>query len=310
MLGWYFHKKLNLSKYLTNRHLLKAIFTDLFILVFFYIFNFSYGEQLGYNYGVIALNGILFLLLFAITVFLMYSIYKATMGELSYKNRMSQFENLRTYTDRLEMSYGTMRKFKHDYMNILITMSGFMEDNDLQGLKKYFGEKIIPISHSFTESDTKLGTLSNIKDTALKSLLSSKFIYSMETGIKAEIELTEPITNLYMDALDLSRIIGIFLDNAIEATAETDEKELHFCMFYKEDDLYIVIKNTALPPDHSLYKLREQGVSTKGENRGVGLYNVSMVLNHYDNVVWNTIYKEPYFTQELILMHYGNKEQL
>jgi len=35
-----------------------------------------------------------------------------------------------------------------------------------------------------------------------------------------------------------------------------------------------------------------------------------MVLNHYDNVVWNTIYKEPYFTQELILMHYGNKEHV
>ncbi len=310
MLGWFFHKKLGLSNYLTNRHLLKAIFTDLFILVFFYIFNFSYGEQLGYNYGVIALNGILFLLLFTITVFLMYSIYKATMGEQTYKHRMSQFENLRTYTDRLEMSYGIMRKFKHDYMNILITMSGFMEENDLQGLKEYYGEKIIPISHAFTESDTKLGTLSNIKDTALKSLLSSKFIYSMETGIKAEIELTEPITNLYMDSLDLSRIIGIFLDNAIEATGETDEKELHFCMFYKEDNLYIIIKNTALPPDYSLYELREQGISTKGENRGVGLYNVSMVLNHYDNVVWNTVYKEPYFTQEMILMHYGNKEQV
>ena len=71
-------------------------------------------------------------------------------------------------------------------------------------------KKIIPISNAFTESDTKLGTLSNIKDTALKSLLSSKFIYSMETGIKTEIELTEPITNLYMDSLDISRIIGIF----------------------------------------------------------------------------------------------------
>ena len=141
MLGWYFHKKLNLSNYLTNPYLLKAIFIDLFILVFFYIFNFSYGEYLGYNYGVIALNGILFLLLFAITVYLMYSIYKATMGEQANKHRMSQFENLRIYTDRLELSYSTMRKFKHDYMNILITMSGFMEDNDLQGLIKYYGEK-------------------------------------------------------------------------------------------------------------------------------------------------------------------------
>ena len=306
IIGWYIHKKLVISKYLTNQHLLKAVFIDLFILVFFYIFNFSYGEFLGYNHGVIALNGIIFLLLFAITVFLMYSIYKVTVGEQAYKHRMAQFENLRLYTERLENSYGIMRKFKHDYMNILSTMSGYMEENDMKGLMKYYGERILPISHSFTESDTKLGTLSNIKDTALKSLLSSKFIYSMEIGIKTEIELTEPIERLYMDTLDLSRIIGIFLDNSVEAAAETKEKELIFCMFYKEENLYVIIQNTALPPDHAISELRSHGISSKGENRGVGLYNVEMILKDYDNTIWNTTYEEPYFTQELILMKPGS----
>ena len=301
LLGWYIHKKLNISQYLTNSHLLKAIFIDLFILVFFYIFNFSYGEYLGYNYGVIALNGIIFLLLFGITVYLMYSIYKATMGEQAYKHRMAQFENLRHYTERLENSYGIMRKFKHDYMNILSTMSGYMEENNMDGLMKYYGDQVLPISHAFAESDTKLGALSNVKNTALKSLLSSKFIYSMEIGIKAEIELLEPIETLPMDSLDLSRVIGIFLDNAIEAATETKEKQLAFCMFYKEQDLYIIIRNSSPELDHPISELRNQGISSKGVNRGVGLYNVEVILNHYENVIWNTTYENPYFTQEIIL---------
>ncbi|WP_024295530.1 sensor histidine kinase [Lacrimispora indolis] len=303
LIGHYIHKKLNITKYLTNHHMLKAIFINLFLLVLFYIFNFSYGERLGYNYGVIALNGIIFLLLFTVTVFLMYSVYKVTMGEQAYKHRMAQFENLRTYTERLENSYGIMRKFKHDYMNILITMSGFMKENDMDGLKEYYSDRILPISRAFTESDTKLGILSNIKNTALKSLLSSKFVYMMEVGIKIEIELTESIDELTIDCLDLSRIIGIFLDNAMEAAMETEEKKVHFCMFYKEMDLYLIIQNTALPPDYAISELRNHNVSTKGENRGIGLFNVDMILKGYKNVVWNTTYEEPYFTQELILMH-------
>ena len=303
LIGWYIHKKLKLSQYLTNHHLLKAIFIDLFLLVLFYIFNFSYGEYLGYNYGVIALNGIIFIFLFAITAFLMYSTYKITMSEQSYKHRMAQFENLRIYAERLENSYGIMRKFKHDYMNILITMSGFMKENDMESLKEYYGERILPISRAFTESDTKLGNLSNIKNTALKSLLSSKFVYMMEIGIKVEIELTEPINELNMDCLDLSRIIGIFLDNAMEAAMETEEKDVRFCMFYKEMDLYLIIQNTALPLTHTISELRSHDISTKGENRGIGLFNVDVILKNYENAIWNTTYEEPYFTQELILIH-------
>lgn len=306
LLGLYIHRKLKLSKFLTNKHLLIAIFIDLVFMVFLFILNFSYGERLGYSYGIIALNGITFLLLFAITVCLMYSIYKTTLAEQAYKHRMAQFENLRIYTERLEKSYGTMRKFKHDYMNILSTMSEFMKENDMDGLMEYYGEKVLPISHAFTESDTKLGALSNLKNTALKSLLSSKFIYAMETGIKTEIELTEPISELYMDSLDLSRIIGIFLDNAMEAVMEANKKELCFCMFYKEGDLYLIIRNTALPPSHAISELRTQGISSKGENRGIGLFNVTMILKNYENAIWNTTYEEPYFTQELILTHNGS----
>ncbi|MFW6677704.1 sensor histidine kinase [Lacrimispora sp. AGF001] len=301
LIGWFIHKKLNISQYLTNKHMLKAILTDLSLLVFFFVFNFSYGERLGYNFGVIALNGVIFLLLFSITVYLMYSIYKVTMGEQAYKYRMAQYENLQIYTERLENSYGSMRKFKHDYLNILSTMGGFMEENDMNGLIEYYEKRVLPISHAFSESDTKLGGLSKVKNTALKSLLSSKFIYTMEIGMNLKIELTEIIDDVVMDSLDLSRIIGIFLDNAIEAAMNTVQKELYYCMFYKDEELYIIIRNTSLPLSHAISQLSSHGISTKGEDRGVGLYNVSLILSDYNNVIWDTTYEEPYFTQKLIL---------
>ncbi len=116
-----------------------------------------------------------------------------------------------------------------------------------------------------------------------------------------EIELQETINQLPMDCLDLCRVAGIFLDNAMEAAMETEKKEVHFCMFYKDGDLYLIIQNTALPLPYAIANLRSHEFSTKGEDRGIGLFNVDMVLKNYRNVLWNTNYEEPYFTQELIL---------
>ena len=76
LIGHYIHEKLNIAMYLTNNTLLKSIFAYLLLLVLFCIFNFSYGERLGYTHDVIALNGIIFSVLFLITVFHLHSIYK------------------------------------------------------------------------------------------------------------------------------------------------------------------------------------------------------------------------------------------
>jgi len=74
-------------------------------------------------------------------------------------------------------------------------------------------------------------------------------------------------------------------------------------MFYKDNKLYLIIQNTALPPIHAVSELRSHDISTKGENRGIGLFNVDMIIKNYENAIWNTTYEGPYCTQELILMH-------
>lgn len=300
-IGYFLHKKVKISLFFPRNQLAFIMFINLLLLSFFFIFNFSYGEYLGYSYGVITLNGITFLLLFIITAFLMQYIYHFAKKEQADKSRIEQFENLQIYTSDLEESYSTMRKFKHDYINILSTLSAYLKENDWSGLKAYYEERIMPISTSFAESGTALGSLSKIQDTALKGLTSSKLIYAMETDLTVKIEITETIRNLEIDVLDISRILGIFLDNAIEAARETVEKEITLCMFYKKAYLYIIIQNSAVAPAFSFTELNKQNVSTKGENRGLGLYQASLLLRKYPEIIWNTKYEKPYFTQELII---------
>jgi two-component system sensor histidine kinase AgrC len=113
-----------------------------------------------------------------------------------------------------------------------------------------------------------------------------------------------------MDSLDLSRIIGIFMDNAIEAALETEEIELHFAMFYKNEALCIIIRNSAkLVSEYSIIETRKLGVSTKGDYRGIGLFNVTQILNNYSNIVWDTSFKAPYFSQELTIFPKNSKDK-
>lgn len=301
LLGRFLNTKLKLSTILSDPHLSFAIFISMALLAILFIFNFSYGEHVGYSYGVVVFNGFLFLCLFAAITTLMWFLYRTIEQKQQAKAMLTQYEHLQSYTTELEKLYGSMRCFKHDYVNILSTLSSYMEQGDMDPLQDYFHAKILPLSHDFSDSDTKIGTLSNIESLQLKSLLSSKLIYSMELGIKTEIEITEPINEIPMDSIDLTRILGIFFDNAIEAAQDTADKKLQLCIFYKEDNLVFILRNTANTPAQSIGALTAWGVSTKGSERGIGLYNAKSLLNHHQNVLWDMTYEEPFFTQTLTM---------
>lgn len=164
-----------------------TIFLTLSILGILFVFNFSYGESIGYGYGAIAFNGCLFLAAFIAITILLRTLYQAIRRQEENNSMAEQYENLQTYTRKLEELYNSMRSFKHDYVNLLATMSGYMEENNMKELKSYFYQEILPISHSFSENNSRLSSLSFIENLELKGLLSSKLIRAMELGLHVEL---------------------------------------------------------------------------------------------------------------------------
>ena len=129
--------------------------------------------------------------------------------------------DLQEYTRNLEVMCNNLRLFKHDCINILTSMSGYIENGDMEELKTYFEGKILPTRNLIAQGDYKLNQLSNIGILEIKSLLSAKMIYAHETGIDVTIDIPDFAAEFSMDTVDLARILGIFLDNAIEAALET-----------------------------------------------------------------------------------------
>lgn len=103
---------------------------------------------------------------------------------------------------------------------------GLIENADMDELKDFFNNKILPTKNLIDQGDYKLNHLSNISVLEIKSLLSAKMIYAHESGIDVTIDIPNRVDNFLIDTIDLARLLGIFLDNAIEATLETEQPKI------------------------------------------------------------------------------------
>lgn len=105
------------------------------------------------------------------------------------------------------------------------------------------------------------------------------------------------IETVNMNTLDLVRITGILLDNAIEACQECTSRCIDFGMIKTDQSVILVVRNTYIKKELDYNKLGMPGITSKGERRGIGLYNVRSMIKKYDNVIMDTEYEDEYFTQ-------------
>lgn len=282
-----------------SKQLLLLIATNLATCLFIFLFNIVIGEYVGYSRNIITFNCILFACYFIISTVLIVNIIKAHMAKVDIEMRQDSYNRLQEYTNQIENMYSSLRSFKHDYSNIMLSMSGYIEANDMDGLRDYFDKEILPLSKNITKNTAHINQLINIKTTELKSIISSKLLYAIELNINVGIEVTDEVTSIPMDTLDLCRVIGIFLDNAIEATLETDQPTIRFALINLDTEYIFIISNTFLEKGIPYATLSKPNVSTKGVNRGIGLYNAHEIIAKYNHVFLDTEIKNKSFVQRL-----------
>lgn len=129
-----------------------------------------------------------------------------------------------------------------------------------------------------------INKLEDIPYSSLKALIYSKLInldktYNLTLLIDKKINVGY-ISSLNMkDNKDLCNIIGVFLDNAIEAASETAEKLIGIDISCTEKKLKISISNSFIG-NIDIDKLDKVNYSTKGTNRGYGLPSVQLILKN------------------------------
>ncbi|NLY79385.1 MAG: GHKL domain-containing protein [Lysinibacillus sp.] len=223
--------------------------------------------------------------------------------ENKLKNEKMQQDLFSQYMSSLEAINLDMQKFRHDYINILMTMERYIENEDLKGLKTYFHEKITKTEQVTLHKNTLIKDLGNLDIIELKGLLLTKLLLAVEKKLHIQVEIPEKINEIPIDIIDLSRVLGILIDNAIEASINSKEQLLNIAIIkLANQSTLIIVENSFNDVAFDINQLYQEKYSTKNGNRGYGLKNVSDILSKYSNVLLHTSIENHLFIQEIEIL--------
>ena len=170
--------------------------------------------------------------------------------------------------------------------------------NDMEGLKKYYVqlEDDCQKVNNLYVLNPKL-----INDPGIYSLLTTKYHEAEEKGIKIDMSLLLDLSKLNMKIYEFTRILGILLDNAIEASSECNEKLIN--IIFRDDARnhrqLVVVENTYNDKTIDTEKIFDKGFSGKENHTGLGLWEVRKIISKNKNLNLHTTKNEKYFSQQI-----------
>ena len=236
-------------------------------------------------------NFTMLLLYFIITL---YSISKI----IKLQTATTQLESAEEYNKTLKILHDNVRGFKHDFDNIVTTIGGYINTNDMEGLKKYYVQ--------LEEDCEKVNNLyilnpTSINNPGIYNLLTSKYHDATEKGIDVKIYFLLDLNDLHMKIYEFARILGILLDNAIEAAEQSKEKIINIS--FRKDDKnnrnIILIENSYKNKDVDIDTIFNKGFTEKENHSGIGLWEVRKIISKNNNVNLFTTKSDSLFKQQL-----------
>lgn len=209
-----------------------------------------------------------------------------------------KLESAEAYNKTLHILHDSVRGFKHDFDNIVTTIGGYIKTNDMNGLEKYYSQL-----EEDCERVNNLYILNPdiINNPGIYNLLTTKYSEAEEKGIKVNITFLLDLNSINMKIYEFARILGILLDNAIEASSECDEKILNivFRNDVKNNRNIILIENTYNDKNVNIDEIFNKGFSGKENHTGLGLWEVKQILKKNNNINLHTTKNDKYFSQQL-----------
>ena len=210
-----------------------------------------------------------------------------------------RYRDMERYSRHIEELYKEVRSFRHDYTNLLTSLRLGIEEEDMEQIKEVYDSVLKDSSEKLQDNKYDLGRLVNIRDRALKSLLAGKFLKARDKKIVFNVEVPEEIQVEGMSLLDFLTIVSILCDNAIEASAEASQPHVSIAFLKNGAQETFIIENSIKEESIDISEIFSFGASSKGEERGVGLYTVMKIVESHPNTSLNTTCQNQVFRQVL-----------
>lgn len=223
---------------------------------------------------------------------------KSSMIKMQAENK-ALLNNLEEYEKMLDYQ----RVANHENKNQLLVVRSLLKENENSDALNYVNEVL---DDKKDDNDVLFGRAKKIPSGGLQGIVYQKMLVMNDKNIKPILDVSNSVKKFKFENLDtklnydICRIIGVFLDNAIEETEKLDEREIMLSMHEQNNDLVIEISNKFKNvPD--LERLEEKGYSTKGKGHGYGLSLVNDIVNNNNQIINEKGITRNIFTQKLII---------
>lgn len=169
-----------------------------------------------------------------------------------------------------------LRSSAHEFLNKLHVINGLVHSNHHHALTSYLAE----IIHDNQDEQETVHQV--VRDPVLAAFLVSKFSRARELGVRFTLDISEPLPEIGDPKIahQLVTLLGNLIDNGLDAVQTMDNKEVTLRIAVLNEDWEMEISDTGpgITPE-KIPEIFRRGYSTKGENRGIGLFLVSAVLD-------------------------------
>ena len=270
-----------LTKKKTNRIVIKLesntkliIFSILTVMCTIIIF---YNTFTKFKFDASMIINIFIMLAFVIVLL---NLIKQTVYNNNLVRKYEQIlEFMTTYEDEVEKQ----RILRHETKNAFLSIKAQLTD-------KAETKDIINYIDSILEDDVKIkneeyAKFKYLPANGIKGLCYYKIQEAENRNIKVSINISSRIKKSSLSKLsvkeikELGKILGVYLDNAIEASVKSDDKKLGFEAYLIDDKVKIIISNT-YKGELAKEKIGNVTYSTKGKNRGHGLLLVKEIVSN------------------------------
>ena len=306
-LKWLDYDFTNLRKEILDKAFQKSLTTINWIMGAYYLVMQSLSF-LEYEQGIQSTTVrhliLVFYLLFFMGIIKKLDTYlKDKLHERLDQEQALRYRDMERYSRHIEELYKEVRSFRHDYSNLLTSLRLGIEEEDMEQIKEVYDSVLKDSSEKLQDNKYDLGRLVNIRDKALKSLLAGKFLKARDKKIVFNVEVPEEIQVEGMSLLDFLTIVSILCDNAIEASAEASQPHVSIAFLKNGAQETFIIENSIKEEGIDISEIFSFGASSKGEERGVGLYTVVKIVESHPNTSLNTTCQNQVFRQVLTVVH-------
>ncbi|MBZ1541619.1 GHKL domain-containing protein [Leuconostoc mesenteroides] len=292
----------NLEIIRKNQHLqksnrLKFINSLLSISLILYLLTYQFNNTSYKN----AVNMFFVISLISLLVYLKNTTQNYFNFQLA-QQKQQQLDHLTTYTTQIEDLYKSINGFRHDYANLIVSLETSIQAGDINQIRSIYEDGLKNSPNVLNHGNHTLGSLTKIDIPAIKSILSNKIILALEKGIHIEFEIEQKWSTCHVDVFDYIRMLGILLDNAIEASEACSMAFINIAFITDniKQEHRLIIENSTNQEFINIGHIFQDGVTSKGANRGIGLSNMQHILSDYEQAHIETEYSNYRFRQTLI----------